>query len=224
MFKTVLFDLDGTITDSAVGIVNCVIYALNALKICVPERKKLECFIGPPLKEEFKKSFGLSDEKADFAVKKYRERYNNKGIYENKLYDNIDTVLHKLKDSEVKICLATSKPQIYAEKILEYFNIREYFSIVAGSELNGKRTKKSEVINAVIAELSDEKDEIIMVGDRKYDVEAAHECGIKCIGAKYGYPEKNELENAKADYIVASVEELIELLLKITKNSYLQNK
>lgn len=215
MIKTVLFDLDGTVTDSGEGIVNCVSYALFALGIEETDRKKLESFIGPPLKEAFRINYSLTEEQAQFALSKYRERYNNTGIYENKLYDGIEDILKTLYEKGVKICLATSKPQIYAERILEYFKIKKYFFVVCGSELDGRRTEKTEVINYVLGKIENPK-EAVMVGDRIFDISAAHKCGIKCIGAKYGYPKENELSDANADYIVRDTKELKKLLLKIT--------
>ena len=221
MINTVLFDLDGTVTDSGEGIINCVDYALKALGINESDRKKLEYFIGPPLKETFRISYNLTEEQAQFALLKYRERYNDVGIYENKVYDGIEDILKTLYEKNIKICLATSKPQVYAERILEHFGLKKYFSVICGSELDGRRVEKTDVIKYVLENLN-KNDSPVMVGDRKFDVTSSHECGIKCIGVSYGYPETNELAEANADYIVADTNELKKILLKITQNTSLQ--
>ena len=214
MIEAVLFDLDGTLTDSKEGIINCIKYALSSLGIEESDDKKLEFFIGPPLREAMRDMYNLSESNADFALNKYRERFGVKGLYENRVYDGIEDVFKILWEKDIKICLATSKPQVYAEKILEYFNLKKYFSIIVGSEFDGRRTDKTEVISCVLQKLESPKN-AIMVGDRKFDVLSAHECGIPCIGAAFGFSEENELENARADYIVKTPLELKQTLQKI---------
>ena len=214
MINTVLFDLDGTLTDSEEGIINCIIYALEALGIKEENRNKLKAFIGPPLKEAFRINYNLTEENAQLALLKYRERYNDVGIFENKVYDGIDDVLKMLYEKNINICLATGKPQPYAERILEHFGLLKYFTLVCGSGFDGTMLEKSDVINYIINTLP-APCYAIMAGDRKFDVEAAHKCGIKCIGTEYGFPEENELINAGADYIAKNVYDLKKILTEI---------
>lgn len=218
MLNAVLFDLDGTLTDSKEGIINCIKYALKALKIEETDEKKLYAFIGPPLRDMFKKMYCLTDEQADFALLKYRERFSVTGLFENRVYGGIEDALINLQKSGVKICLATGKPIVYAKRILEHFGLIKYFSIMVGSELDGRRTDKTEIVEYALSKL-DTKENVIMIGDRKFDVISAHICGIPCIGVKYGFADENELENANADYIADSVDELNAILNKLQKNT-----
>ncbi len=213
--KHVLFDLDGTLTDPKIGITKSVAYALEKFNVSVDSLDDLEKFIGPPLRDSFKDFYGFSEEEANTAVEYYRERFSDKGLYENAIYSGIKELLEKLKSLGKTLIVATSKPTVYAVKILEYFDILEYFEFVAGSEIDGTRSDKAEVIAFAltqnkISELSD----VIMIGDRKYDIIGAKKTGIKSIGVLYGYGDLEELNQAKADYIVRDVRELEEILLK----------
>ncbi len=212
--KAVLFDLDGTITDSGEGIINSLKYALKAYGISNYDEKELYRFLGPPLTEAFMEILGFDELKAKKAVDKYREYFRDTGIFENRLYDGIDLLLEKLASGGRKVILATSKAEVFAVRILEHFRISQYFWAVAGSELDGARNKKSEVIRhaldkAGIVELGS----AVMVGDRKHDVFGAKEMGIDSIGVLYGYGNREELENAGASMIVETVEALHKALL-----------
>ena len=212
MYSYILFDLDGTISDSKLGITNCVQYALKSFGIEEPDRDKLEPFIGPPLRDSFMQFYGFTPEQAQQAVNKYRERYNAVGKFENKLYPGMEQLLKDLKAAGCHLAVASSKPRVYVEEILRFFRIRQYFDVVAGSELNGVREKKEEVISYALFQLfrgrQPNMDGVVMVGDRKFDVEAAKMMGLKTIGVTFGYASPGELEEAAPDKIVGSVAEL----------------
>ena len=214
-FEYILFDLDGTITDSGEGITKSVQYALKSFGISVDNLEDLNKFIGPPLKDSFKKYYNFDDEKAELGLKKYREYYADKGIFENNLYDGIVELLDTLVKNNKKIILATSKPEVYAKQILKYFKIDKYFNFVAGSDFEETRVKKGDVIKhalegAKVSELS----KVIMVGDREHDIIGAKENNIKSIGVLYGYGEVVELTQARAEYIVKTPNELLNNLLQ----------
>lgn len=196
-YDVILFDLDGTLTDSAEGIVNCAEYALNAMGITEPDRSRLLRFIGPPLVDSFMDFYGMSREDALKAVALYRERFPVKGIFENRVYEGIPEALDMLKKAGKRLAVATSKPEVYAKRILEHFELAEYFEAVTGAELSGERNAKSEVIEECLKRLGNpDKGTVLMVGDRKHDVIGAKACGVDCAGVKFGYAEENELENA----------------------------
>lgn len=210
-YKYILFDLDGTLDDPFEGITKSVEYAMKKFGVDC-DRSKLGCFIGPPLAASFSKYFGLSEEDAKLAVEYYREYYRPTGIFEVSIYDGIPDLLEKLRASGYELILATSKPKIFADMILEKYNLMKYFAATFGSELDGTRVKKAEVIEWAHKNYPFDKSKAIMVGDRLHDVEGAHECGIPCIGVTFGYGDRAEHENAGAEFIVDSVAELGELL------------
>lgn len=221
-YTHILFDLDGTLSDPKAGITGCVQYALKALGIEEPDADKLEPFIGPPLKDSFREFYGLDEEQADFAVQKYRERFKEQGIFENTLYPGMKELLKRLKEAGCVLAVASSKPEVFVNRILQFFDIGDYFKVVVGSELDGTRSRKEEVVAEALKRLfTDEKiadenipyksipyESIAMVGDRKFDVSGALEFGLHPIGAAYGYAGEGELEAAGAEYIAQSVEDL----------------
>lgn len=219
--KYILFDLDGTLTDPKTGITKCVQYALAAAGIDEPELDKLECYIGPPLDESFKRFHGMNEEDAWKAVEKYRERFKDIGIFENDVIDGIVLCLETLKAAGKTLVLATCKPEVFALKIMKHFELEKYFTVMVGSGLDGTRKYKNQVIDEVFARLSDitnediieMKADAIMVGDREQDINGAHEAGIEAVGVRFGYAAENELEEAGADYIVETVPQLTALLL-----------
>lgn len=213
-YDTILFDLDGTLTDSSQGIINSIVYALNKMNISVENTTSLRRFLGPPLHESFKEFYGFDDDKIKSVLSYYRERFSTKGVYENQVYDGIIPMLKELNKNGKRIVLATSKPQKFTDIIINYFELDKYFEFIAGSNLDGTRSKKASVIayaldSCHISDLS----KVVMVGDRKQDVIGAKTIGIDCIGVLYGYGDYDELKNAGATYIVNSVSELTELLL-----------
>ena len=213
-YEIILFDLDGTLTDPGIGITNSVAYALNYYGIKVEDKKELECFIGPPLFASFEKYYGFSHEKAVEAVEKYREYFSVTGIFENKLYSDTKKALEKIKESGKKIILATSKPEVYANRILEYFDINKYFDKVVGSLLNGERINKGDVIKYALHKAGcPNKKTCIMIGDRSHDIIGAKENGIDSIGVLYGYGSREELSKAGADYIAENFEDILKIIL-----------
>lgn len=209
----ILFDLDGTLTDPVVGITKSVQYALGAFGIEVADPLSLRHFIGPPLLEAFEEHYKFSREQAEKAVLKYRERFSTVGIFENEVYEGIPGLLSDLHAQGKKLLLATSKPEIYAKQILEHFGLASYFTFIGGSELNGDRTHKDDVIRYVLrAAKVVSTNDAVMVGDRKYDVLGAHKEGLVCIGVLYGHGGQEELWEAGADAIAGDVAELGRLL------------
>lgn len=214
MKKYLLFDLDGTLSDPKVGITRSVQYALEAFGIHVENPDDLCHFIGPPLRESFMKYYGMDESGAEAAVAKYREYFADKGIFENELYDGIPAMLESLRSHGKTLLLATSKPTVFAERILVHFGIEGFFSFIGGSELDGRRSKKDEVIDYVLQENRiTALDSAIMVGDREHDIIGAVKTGIQSIGVLYGYGGYDELAKAGATKIVGTVAELQEALL-----------
>ena len=218
--KYVLFDLDGTISDSAPGIVKSVAYALDKLGVKYESPEALRRFVGPPLREEFMKYYGFGHDEGNHAVDLYREYYTVKGIYENSMYAGVPEMLESLCEKGYTLAVATSKPEKFARSILErYFcggkkSVSEMFAFVGGSELNGDRTDKSEVIKYVMKNLGDDAvpEKCVMVGDREHDILGAKRNGMPCVGVLWGYGGREELENAGAEVIVSAPEELAEML------------
>lgn len=218
--KYVLFDLDGTISDSAPGIVKSVAYALDKLGVKYESPEALRRFVGPPLREEFMKYCGFGLDEGNHAVDLYREYYTVKGIYENSMYAGVPEMLESLCEKGYTLAVATSKPEKFARSILErYFcgrkkSVSEMFAFVGGSELNGDRTDKSEVIKYVMKNLGDDAvpEKCVMVGDREHDILGAKRNGMPCVGVLWGYGGREELENAGAEAIVSAPVELAEML------------
>lgn len=202
MYQTILFDLDGTLTDPGIGITNSVMYALEKFGIQVSDRSKLYPFIGPPLQDSFETFYGFSKADAEIAVTYYREYYKDQGIYENKLYDGISELLQMFCDTGRKLLVATSKPEEFAVRILEHFQISRYFTYIAGADMNGPRTQKADVISYALASgRVTERSSAVMVGDRAYDIVGAKQNGIDSVGVLFGYGSRQELAQAGADYI-----------------------
>lgn len=211
--KVILFDLDGTITDPKIGITKSFQYALQHFGIQVDNLDALEPVIGPPLKKSFSEFYHLSEEQIECAIEKYRERFSTVGLYENEIYDGMENLLKELSEAGYTLEIASSKPTVFVEKICEHFKIKQYFTHIVGSFLDGRRGEKEEVVEEAIRLSKATPDHIIMVGDRIYDVIGAHKKGIAVIGVSYGYGGRQELEEAGADVIVDTVAQLREELL-----------
>jgi phosphoglycolate phosphatase len=213
-YRTYFFDLDGTLTDPQVGITNSILYALARLGITETDRKSLIKFIGPPLLESFRKWYGFSDAEARQAVAVYREYYAERGIYENTMYDGIDGLLSALHVRSCRLILATSKPTVYAHKILEHFRISQYFDRVVGSNFDLTRAAKVEIIHDILHEMSrQDRGACIMIGDHVDDIHGAYENGIDSVAVTYGYGLERDLVEAGPTHIVHTVQELRALLL-----------
>ena len=212
MKQYLLFDLDGTLTDPMVGITSSVQYALEKFGIHVRYLKELIPFIGPPLAESFQKFYGFSKEDAEKAIQYYREYYTPKGIFENEVYEGIPEMLAHLTEAGFTLLVATSKPTVFARKVLKHFGMEDYFSFVGGSELDGSRTKKAEVISYILKTCGIEAKEAIMIGDRRHDIEGGKACGLESVGVLYGYGMEQELTEAGADHIIRTVAELEDYL------------
>ncbi len=210
--ENVLFDLDGTLTNPKVGIVNSILYALEKLKINEANIDELETFIGPPLRESFVKRYNFSEANADLAMNYYREYFSVKGLYENEVYPDIPTLLQFLFANRYKLFVATSKPTLYAKKIVEHFNLSKYFVETIGSNLDNTRTDKSEVISHVISTFGLKTANSVMIGDRKFDIIGAKNNSIKSIGVTYGYGTLEELQLHNPDFIANSCNELKAIL------------
>lgn len=237
-FRYVLFDLDGTLTDPKEGICRSVQYALHQMGIEEPDIDKLEPFIGPPLVDSFVEFYHMSKENAQKAVAHYRERFSSIGLFENMVYNGIPQMLKHLKDAGCYLAVASSKPGVFVEKILKHFQLDSYFDVVVGSELDGRRSKKEEVVEEALMQLYALKETDLkidragrdktwlngkeseslrnstaMVGDRIFDMSGAKAYGLHGVAVAYGYAPEGELERSGADYVAATVKELERYLL-----------
>ena len=217
-YQYLLFDLDGTITDPKVGITTCVQYALEHFGIHEPDNDKLEPFIGPPLQDSFEQFYHMDAETAKQAVAKYRERFQTVGLYENEIYDGMADLLKTLKEGGCRLAVASSKPTVFVKKILEHFDVVQYFDVVVGSELDGSRAKKEEVVQEALRQLDPKgqvsSGQIVMIGDRYFDVQGAKAHHLDSIGVAYGYAAEGELQQAGATFVVDTVQQLKELLTR----------
>lgn len=213
MYGIVLFDLDGTLTDPGIGITNSVAYALRKWGIEPPPRTELFKFIGPPLADSFSKFYGFSPEDAEKSVEYYREYFRDRGLYENEIYPGAEAMLKALKAGGRKVVLATSKPEEFAKRILEYFHIDGYFDFVAGASMDSSRNKKGDVIAYALrdAKITDLKN-VVMVGDREHDILGARENGLDCIGVLFGYGSREELKAAGATHIAEKMEDILKII------------
>lgn len=223
MNQYLLFDLDGTLTDPKTGITTCAQYALHSLGIEESSLDRLEPFIGPPLKDSFMELYHLSEAETVKAIEKYRERFQKIGWRENKVYPGMKNLLMQCKMRGAKLAVASSKPEIFVNRILKHFGLYRYFDVIVGSELDGRRVDKEEVVTEALHQLfpdgKTDYDNVVMIGDRKFDIEGAKKNKIVSIGVSYGYGSVDELMEAHADYIARSVPELKELLLRGRKKA-----
>ena len=209
--RYLLFDLDGTLTDSAEGILRCVQYALEQCGTPEPDAEKLRPFIGPPLLDSFQEFCGMPPARAAFAVEQYRKRFSTVGLLENAVYDGIPELLEQLREHGYVLAVATSKPEVYTLRILEHFDLFKYFTAVAGCDIHRAGETKADMIRLALRRLGlpeQEPPQTVMIGDRKHDVLGAKECRVPCIGVRYGYAEAGELEQYGADWVTDSVETL----------------
>ena len=216
MYKYLFFDLDGTLTQSEFGIINSIIYALGQMGIEVDDPESVKRFIGPPLIKAFKDFYQMNDEDASKAAVIYRERYSGGEMYNAPLYPGIAEVVKTLYDKGFKLYVVTSKPTVYAEKIVEHFDILQYFENVIGPQLGDKSYSKDELVATAIKEAAGDGEinpaDYVMIGDRFYDIDGANANGIDSIGVLYGYGKREELEEAGATLIAETTEDILKVL------------
>lgn len=206
-----LFDLDGTLTDPGLGITNSVLYALEKFGIIPATREELYPYIGPPLTDSFQRYHGLTPEQAQQALGYYREYFADRGLYENELYPGIAELLRTLQQAGYVLIVATSKPEEFTHTILRHFQLDSYFSFVGGNTLDERRPTKAAVIAYIRERFPDITGEnTLMIGDRCYDIEGAHDCGLPAVGVLYGYGSRQELEAAGADELVQTPAALLQ--------------
>lgn len=212
MYKAILFDLDGTLTESGEGITKSVQYALEKLGKPEEDLDALKVFVGPPLMEQFMKYADLDEETARRAVEIYRERYSTIGIFENRPYPGVAHMLEELKKKGYVLAVASSKPEYFVKKILAHFELEGYFEEAVGSEMNGSRTNKTEVIEETLSRLhlENHRDQVLMVGDKEHDILGARKAGVECLAVSYGYGTMEELTEAKPLQIADSAEEVLD--------------
>ena len=208
-YKYILFDLDGTLTDPQEGICKSINHALGYYGMEKP-LKELTKYIGPPLLNSFAELVG--EENAQDAIVKYRERFSVVGLYENEIYPNVKDTLSLLKEKGYTLCTASSKPQIYVEKILQHFDIAQYFTIIGGSTLDGKICEKEDVIMLVLNQLDADKQDVVMVGDTRFDLIGAEKMGLDAIGVTYGFASREELHNYPHIALVDDISEITDVL------------
>ena len=213
-FTHVFFDLDGTLTDSQEGILNSFKNLLTHYGLEIPDYNTLCTFIGPPLVLTMKEGFGFSGEKAKESVQVFRSYYDSKGYKENRVFEGISELLLLLKEKGVSLSVATSKPEVTAKKILKHFDLEKYFDHICGSLPDESRSKKSEVIEyALLENKITDRSKVLMVGDRKFDVEGAKEAGLKCAGVLFGYGNLEEFKKAGADFIAKTPADIAKIVL-----------
>ena len=210
-YKAVFFDLDGTLTDSGEGIINCATLALNHFGLPVPSRQEMRVFVGPPLDQTFIR-FGVPSDKTDEAIRVFRSRYTTVGKFENFPYPGVREMLESLKAEGCRVFVATSKPESLANEVLNHFDLAKYFEKISGATMDGSRSHKADVIRYLLAQVSGVEN-IVMVGDTAYDVIGAAEHQIPCIGVSWGYGLVEDMLNAGAVKIAHSPEELAQMIL-----------
>ena len=220
MYRYLLFDLDGTLTDSAEGIIKCVQYAAKKMGAEYKSAEELRVFVGPPLSESFKVVYGFSEEETRQAIVYYRERFQPIGMFENAVYPGIPELLECMKAHGKINLIASSKPEAFVKTILEHFDIAKYFDVIVGASMDESRNTKEAVIEEALSQLKNtdrygqySPDKCVMIGDRKYDICGAKYFGLRNIGVSYGFAPEGELKEAGADVIVDTVEELTQMLL-----------
>lgn len=211
-FNTLIFDLDGTLIDSAPGIINCMRHTLTAMKFDIPN--DFNRFLGPPLHNSFAEFFGMNENQVNEAVKIFRERYKEKGLFENVVYDGIPEMLRRLKNADKKLLIATSKPEVFAVKIMENHQLAEYFDIIGGADINGSRNEKNEIIEYVLKQTNiTELSRVLMIGDRSHDIIGAKKCGLSSMGVLWGYGNREEFLQHGADIIVNTPQETADVII-----------
>lgn len=213
-FDYIIFDFDGTVADTGEGILKSLQYSFIAMGDPAPELKDLKKFIGPPVFYSYTHFYGISEDKVDLYIKKYRERYREKGIYESKVYEGLTKLLNSLKENNIKVGIASSKPESLIYSVADYLNITDMFDAIVGVKSdNSKHSTKAGLIAQAMSDLgATDKSKVLMVGDRCFDIDGAHEAGVKCCGALWGYGDEDEFKAHNADFIVKEPLDILNLL------------
>lgn len=212
-YRYILFDLDGTLTDSREGIMKSLYYASEKLGFEIPDDP--DRFLGPPLGDSFRMFCGMSDERADEAVRVFRERYSTVGLFENRVYDGIREMLERLRNAGMCLAVATCKLECYSVRIMDRFGLSGYFDVVGGADVSVGRITKAQVIEDVLARAGvTDRSQVLMVGDRQNDVLGAHQTGIECLGALWGYGSAEEFKGAGADYTAETPQAAADMLIR----------
>ena len=214
-YKVILFDVDGTLVESSVGVTLGVAHTLRRYGIEPPPCEELKKFIGPPLRESFRNFYGFEGEALSQVEYVFREYYDKKGINEMTLYPGIKSLLHDLKNAGAVVATASSKPYRHVKRVLENFGIAQYFDYVGAADHERGIVEKEDVLQELLSNTGYAPSECLLVGDRLYDIVGAHKFGIDCAGVLYGFGSRSELEEYGADYIISSVEELREFLFAL---------
>ncbi len=213
-YKYIAFDLDGTLTDPESGLTSAFAYALSKMGLPFENKKSLCRFIGPPLKAEFRSVYNLSDADAEECVRLFREYFSVYGWWDNTLYKGIPQLLEKLKSDGKTLILATSKPEIFAKKILRFFDIEKYFSFIGAATLDHSRVEKADILEYALNFVGAEKKSSIMIGDRIYDAEGAHSAGIDSLGVLWGHGTRAEIESSGFTYTAECISDIINILIE----------
>lgn len=213
-FDYVIFDFDGTVADTGEGILKSLQYSFIAMGDPAPDLSDLKKFIGPPVYYSYTTFYGISEEKVDLYVKKYRERYSEKGIYESKVYDGVRELIISLKEKGIKVGIASSKPERLIYAVADYLQITNLFDAIVGVKSdNSKHSTKAGLITQAMDDMgATDKNKVLMVGDRMFDIDGAHDAGIKCCGALWGFGDKEEFEAHNAEFIVETPYEIIDII------------
>lgn len=212
MYKNIMFDLDGTVTDSGRAIMSSVEYALSHFGITDQPREKLQTFIGPSLFDSFEREYTMTGEDCEKAVGLYRSIYEKERMYDVDIYDGIPELLKELKEKNCKVFLITSKPLVFSEKILERIGLADYFDHMIGPDLSDHSSDKKRLIEKAAEEYALKKSECVMIGDTQYDISGAVDAGVDSIAVTYGYGKKEEMKAAGATHMADSVKEIAEIL------------
>lgn len=211
-YDAVLFDFDGTVADTGRGIFSSIQYAVECLGYKPLDLETLRRFIGPPIYDSFKRELGLDDEKSDFAVKKYREKYAENGIYELDLYDGIIPLMERLRENGIKIGIASSKPQNFLIKIVDFLKIADIVDFISAPSADDTPQSKASLINNAAQALNISKDKILMVGDRYFDIDGANGAGVESVGVTFGYGSEEELKKSGATFIAGCADEIADII------------
>lgn len=209
-FDYAIFDFDGTIVDTGEGILKSLQYAFDFFTDEVPSFEDLKVFIGPPIHYSFTHFFGVPESEVEDYIKKYRERYSEIGIYECELYDGMLELLNKLKENKIKVGVASSKPQIFIERLMDHFDLTSYFDFICGTSSDDcKHIGKKDLVEKCMRNLgAKDLDKVIMIGDRYFDIDGGNEAGVYSCGIAHGYGDREEFQAHNADFIVDDVADL----------------